>query len=73
LKEDVLEYLKKISTVSDTRTAPESRSAAVESKYLASVTRSLVTSDYAEPIQGFRKAMVKSMTNSWVRSTSVYA
>jgi hypothetical protein len=57
--------------VSDTRTASETKSATLESKYLASVTRSPPTSDYTEPIQGFRKAMVKSMTDSWVRSTSV--
>jgi pyruvate/2-oxoglutarate dehydrogenase complex dihydrolipoamide acyltransferase (E2) component len=57
LKEDVLEYLKKVS-VPDTRTT-------------ASGARSVTTGDYTEPIQGFRKAMVKSMTDSWVRSLPV--
>ena len=53
----MLEYLKKMS-VPDTRTA-------------ASVARNMTTNDYTEPVQGFRKAMVKSMTDSWVRSLSV--
>ena len=51
LKEDVLEYLKKISGPDTRTTVPGARSVA--------------TSDYTEPIQGFRKAMVKSMTDSW--------
>jgi hypothetical protein len=29
------------------------------------------TIDYTEPIQGFKKAMVKTMTDSWVRSLPV--
>jgi Pyruvate/2-oxoglutarate dehydrogenase complex, dihydrolipoamide acyltransferase (E2) component, and related enzymes len=56
LKEDVLEYLKKMS-VPDTTAA--------------SGAKSMTTSDYTESIQGFRKAMVKSMTYSWVRSLPV--
>jgi len=59
LKEDVLEYLKKMS-VPDSRTA-------------ASGARSVTTSDYTEPIQGFRKAMVKSMTDSWAIPQFVYS
>jgi len=57
LKEDVLEYLKKISGPDTRTTVPGARS--------------VTTSDYTEPIQGFRKAMVKSMTDSWVRSLSI--
>jgi hypothetical protein len=53
----VLEYLKKMS-VPDTRTT-------------ASVARDVTTDDYTEPLQGFRKVMVKSMTDSWVSSLSV--
>ncbi|XP_023714669.1 lipoamide acyltransferase component of branched-chain alpha-keto acid dehydrogenase complex, mitochondrial isoform X2 [Cryptotermes secundus] len=68
LKEDILEYLKKISSVSDTRTASETKCTTQES-----VTRSLATSDYTEPIQGFRKAMVKSMTESWDIPQFVYS
>jgi hypothetical protein len=59
-------------SVSDTRTASEIRSDALQSKHLASFTSSLASRDFTEPIQGFRKAMVKSMTDSWVRSTLVY-
>jgi pyruvate/2-oxoglutarate dehydrogenase complex dihydrolipoamide acyltransferase (E2) component len=57
LKEDVLEYLKKTS-VPDTRTT-------------ASGAISTTTSDYTEPIQGFMKAMVRTMTDSWVSSIPV--
>jgi 2-oxoisovalerate dehydrogenase E2 component (dihydrolipoyl transacylase) len=59
LKEDVLEYLKKMS-IPDTRTS-------------ASVIRNMTTNDYTEPIQGFRKAMVKSMTDYWAIPQFVYS
>jgi hypothetical protein len=52
----VLEYLKKIS-VPDTRPTPSGAKS--------------TTVDYTEPIQGFKKAMVKTMTDSWVRSVPV--
>lgn len=59
LKEDVLEYLKKMSEPDTRTTAPGARS--------------VTTSDYTEPIQGFRKAMVKSMTDSWAIPQFVYS
>jgi hypothetical protein len=37
----------------------------------ASGARNITADDYTEPIQGFRKAMVKSMSDSWVRICSV--
>jgi len=42
-----------------------------DTRTTASGARSVTTSDYTEPIQGFKKAMVKSMTDSWVRSLPV--